>query len=131
MKLVASSRLAIAVSLLTLFTLAQAPSVPQSLATARRPVTDEYQGVKVSDDYRWLENWDDPEVKQWNAAQNARSREYLDHLPARPAIRQRLKQALSASSAAYYGLEYRGETLFEINEILRQHRLLRHLPRPR
>jgi prolyl oligopeptidase len=112
MKLVASSRLAIAVSLLTLFTLAQAPSVPQSLATARRPVTDEYQGVKVSDDYRWLENWDDPEVKQWNAAQNARSREYLDHLPARPAIRQTLKQAHGASSAAYFGLEYRGGSLF-------------------
>jgi prolyl oligopeptidase len=112
MKLVASSRLAIAVSLLTLFTLAQAPSVPQPPATARRPVTDEYQGVKVSDDYRWLENWDDPEVKQWNAAQNARSREYLDHLPARPAIRQTLKQALGASSAAYFGLEYRGGSLF-------------------
>ena len=112
MKVSASARLAIAVLLLTVFALAQAPSVPQPPATPKHPVSEEYQGIKISDDYRWLENWDDPEVKQWNAAQNARSREYLDHLPARPAIRQRLKQALSASSAAYYNLEYRGGTLF-------------------
>ena len=101
MKVSASARLAIAVLLLTVFALAQAPSVPQPPATPKHPVSEEYQGIKISDDYRWLENWDDPEVKQWKPAQNARSREYLDHLPARPAIRQRLKQALSASSAAY------------------------------
>ena len=112
MKVTPSARLTLTIFLLTLFALAQAPSLPQPSATAKHPVTDEYQGVKVSDDYRWLENWDDPEVKQWNAAQNARSREYLDHLPARRAIRQTLKAALSASSAAYFGLNYRGGTLF-------------------
>ena len=112
MKLASSVRLVIAVCLLALVALAQGPSIPQPPATPRRPVTDEYQGVKITDDYRWLENWDDPEVKQWSAAQNARSREYLDHLPARPAIQQMLKQALSASSAAYYDLQFRGGTLF-------------------
>jgi prolyl oligopeptidase len=59
-----------------------------------------------------LENWDDPEVKRWSAAQNARSREYLDHLPARSAIQQFLKQAYSGSSAAYFDLQFRGGTLF-------------------
>ncbi len=112
MKLSASARLTIAIFLMTLAALAQAPSVPQPPATPKHPVTDEYQGVKVTDDYRWLENWDDPEVKQWNAAQSARSREYLDHLPARPAIRQMLKEALSASSAAYFDVRYRGGALF-------------------
>jgi len=112
MKLSASARLTIAIFLMTLAALAQAPSVPQPPATPKHPVTDEYQGIKVSDDYRWLENWDDPEVKQWNAAQNARSREYLDHLPARPAIRRMLKEALSASSAAYFDVRPRGGTLF-------------------
>ncbi len=112
MKIIVSARLTLAIFLLSLVAPAQAPSIPQPPATAKHPVTDEYQGIKVTDDYRWLENWDDPAVKQWNTAQNARSREYLDHLPARPAIRQMLKQALSASSAAYYGLEYRGGTLF-------------------
>ena len=112
MKVTACTRLTVAIFLMSLAALAQAPSLPQPPATAKHPVTDEYQGVKVTDDYRWLENWDDPEVKQWSAAQNARSREYLDHLPARPAIVQMLKQALSASSAAYYDLQFRGGTLF-------------------
>ena len=112
MKLASPVRLVIAVGLLALVVLAQGPSIPQPPATPRRPVTEEYQDVKVTEDYRWLENWDDPEVKQWSAAQNARSREYLDHLPPRPAIQQMLKQALSASSAAYYDLQFRGGTLF-------------------
>ena len=112
MKLASPVRLVIAVCLLALVVLAEGPSIPQPPATPRRPVTEEYQGVKVTEDYRWLENWDDPEVKQWSAAQNARSREYLDHLPARPAIQQMLKQALSASSAAYYDLQFRGGALF-------------------
>ncbi len=112
MKFTSSFRVVIAVFLITVVALAQGPSIPPPPATPKRPVTDEYQGVKITDDYRWLENWDDPEVKQWSAAQNARSREYLDHLPARPAIRQMLKQALSASSAAYYDLQFRGGTLF-------------------
>ena len=33
-------------------------------------------------------------------------------MPARPAIKQQIKQALSASSASYYGLRFRGGTLF-------------------
>ena len=99
MKVPAAARLVVAILLLT-FVAGPKPFLPPPPATPKRPVTDEYQGVKITDDYRWLENWDDPEVKQWSAAQNARSREYLDHLPARPAIRQQIKQAVSASSAA-------------------------------
>jgi prolyl oligopeptidase len=106
MKFASSARVAIVLGLLTLTALAQVPATP------KRPITDDYQGVKVSDGYRWLENWDDPEVKQWSAAQNVRSREYFDHLTARPAIKQGLKQAFSASSAAYYGLAFRGGNLF-------------------
>jgi prolyl oligopeptidase len=112
MKLASSVRLVIAVSLISLTALAQGPSIPPPPATPTRAVADEYQGVKITDDYRWLENWDDPEVKQWSAAQNARSRDYLDHLPARPAIRQMLKEAFNASSAEYYYLQFRGGTLF-------------------
>jgi Prolyl oligopeptidase, N-terminal beta-propeller domain/Glycoside hydrolase family 2 C-terminal domain 5 len=92
--------------------LAQGPSIPKPPETPKHPVTDEYFGAKVTDDYRWLENWDDPAVKQWSAAQNARTREYLDHLPARAAIKQRLQQLVAASSTAYWDLEFRGGTLF-------------------
>jgi hypothetical protein len=73
MKIASPTRLACAIFLLTILAMAQGPSIPAAPATPKRPVTDEYQGVKVTDDYRWLENWDDPQVKQWSAAQNARS----------------------------------------------------------
>ena len=106
-----SIRPAFATFLLTLGALAQT-AVPPPPATPKRPVSDEYHGVKVVDDYRWLENWDDPEVKQWSAAENARTREYLDHLPARPAIKDHFRQLITASSASYYDLWFRGGRLF-------------------
>ena len=91
---------------------AQTASFPKPPETPKHPLTDEYHGVKVIDDYRWLENWDDPAVKEWSAVQNSRTREYLDHLPARPAIKERLKQLAGASSASYYSLQFRAGMLF-------------------
>ena len=40
-------------------------------ATRKSPVVDRYHGVEVVDDYRWLENRDDPAVNAWSEAQNA------------------------------------------------------------
>jgi prolyl oligopeptidase len=97
--------------LLTLTAVAQLASVAAPPAP-KHPVTDEYHGVTVTDDYRWLENWDDPEVKQWSAAENLHARFYLDNLPARPAIKQRLQQLQSAGSVTYFSLQFRGGTLF-------------------
>jgi prolyl oligopeptidase len=100
-------------------------SLPAPPDTPKRPVADEYQGVKVTDDYRWLENWDDPAVKQWSAAQNTRTREYLDHLSSRPALREQLRQLVSASSASYYDLKFRAGVLFAMkNEPPRQQPML-------
>src|SRR5215471_10943478 len=95
---------------------AQTPAIPAPPDTPKRPVTDEYHGVQVADDYRWLENWDDPEVKQWSAAQNARARAYLDHLSSRPAIKARLKELISGGSVSYYNLQYRAGVLFGMKE---------------
>jgi len=99
------------VCLLTFAAFAQKPAIPAPPSTPKQPVTDEHHGVAVTDDYRWLENWDDPTVKQWSAAQNARTREYLDHLPARPAIKNRLKQLIGDTSPSYYNLQYRAGML--------------------
>jgi prolyl oligopeptidase len=87
-------------------------SLPKPPDTPKRPVADEYHGVKVTDDYRWLENWDDPGVKQWSAAQNARTRDYFDHLPDRPAIKEELRKLIAASSASFYDLHFRAGMLF-------------------
>src|SRR5579859_6873825 len=89
--------------------LVHAPPPP---ATPKRPVTDVYHGVKVVDDYRWLEDFNDPAVRAWADAQTAYARSYLDAVPARAALYEQLKRLLSHPSPAYYGLAYRGDVLF-------------------
>jgi prolyl oligopeptidase len=83
-------------------------------ATPKRPVTDEYNGVKVVDDYRWLEQAGDAEVRQWSNAQNARTRAYLDALPMRKAIAERLGQLYNNPSPRFSALQSRGGILFAI-----------------
>ncbi len=80
--------------------------------TPKRPVTDEYHGTKVVDDYRWLEDSASPEVRAWSDAQNARARAVLDALPSRDAIKKRVTQLLSWESPAYFALRERGGALF-------------------
>jgi prolyl oligopeptidase len=66
-------------------------------ATRTVDVADDFYGTNVADPYRWLERADDPEVKAWSDAQNARTRAYLDKLPNRPAIAGKLKQLIAAT----------------------------------
>jgi len=91
---------------------AQNVSIPKPPDTPVHSVTDEYYGIQVTDDYQWLENWEDPAVKQWSAAENARTREYLDHLPARPAIEERLRQLANTRTLTYSNLQFRAGMLF-------------------
>src|SRR5262245_27815719 len=111
---IASSR-AVLLTLAASCCLAAATGTPSAQsgpkAAEKHPVSDTYHGIKVVDDYRWLEDWDDPQVKQWSAAENTRTRGYLDALPARQAIRTRVEQ-LIGESVAYYGLQFRAGTLF-------------------
>jgi len=52
------------------------PSGAEPLPQApKKPVTDEYQGVKVEDNYQWLEQDDDPAVKTWSDAQSRHTRD--------------------------------------------------------
>src|SRR5262245_17357255 len=81
-------------------------------ATAKKPVTDTYHSSKVTEDYRWLENWDDPEVKSWTEAQNKVTRAFLDSIPQRAAIKDELWRLLGDNSPSYYGLQYSHGKLF-------------------
>ena len=57
---------------MALLNLSGAEPLPQ---TPKKPVTDEYQGVKVEDNYQWLEQDDDPAVKTWSDAQSRHTRD--------------------------------------------------------
>ena len=67
---------------------------PKPPATKQQPVTDDYFGQKVVDPYRWLEDRDSPETKQWVAEQLAYTRGILDRVPGRDQLRARLEQLL-------------------------------------
>ena len=82
----------------------------------KKAVEDTYWGTTVSEDYRWLENWGDPEVKSWVEGQNAYSRTELDHMPNRSEILDRI-QALNRSITPHYrDLTYRGTSLFALKD---------------
>jgi prolyl oligopeptidase len=80
--------------------------------TPKKPVTDEYQGVKVEDNYQWLENDTDPAVKTWSESQNQRTRAYLDKLPDRAAIEKELTEWYAKTSPSYSGIVSRPGILF-------------------
>ncbi len=51
---------------------------------------DDYFGTKVADPYRWLEDDNAGEVKEWVEAQNRLTFSYLDKIPCRDALRKRI-----------------------------------------
>ena len=75
---------------------------------------DTIHGVQVRDPYRALENGDDPQVKAWSDAENARTRAYLDALPGRAAVAAKLMRLIKAASASYTSLQARGERIFAL-----------------
>ena len=90
------------------------PADAQPPAAPKKPVTDVYHGVSVTDDYRWLENYSDPAVKAWGDAQNRYARKYLDALPARAAISEELKRLYAQPSPLYTDLHAAGGQLFAL-----------------
>jgi len=87
---------------------------PEAPEARRDTVVDTYHGTEVAEAYRWLENWDDPEVKTWSEAQNAHARGLLDGLPRVDAIRARVTEILESAPVEHYGLTWRGGRLFAL-----------------
>lgn len=87
---------------------------PEAPPTARKPVSDFYYDQTIIDDYRWLENFEDSAVKEWNKEQNAFTRHLLDAIPARNAVKRQLSELLGGSSTDYYSLEYCNGKLFAV-----------------
>jgi len=76
---------------LTLLSAAQTSSSPLVYPQARRSdQVDDYHGTKVADPYRWLEDTDSAETHSWVEAENKLTFGYLEQIPYRQAIRDRL-----------------------------------------
>jgi len=57
-----------------------------------RPVTDDYHGTKIVDNYRYMENLKDPEVQAWMKAQNDYTHAQLASIPGREKLLERIRQ---------------------------------------
>jgi prolyl oligopeptidase len=66
----------------------------------RLEVVDVLHGVEVADPYRWLEAPDAPETRAWSASQDALARAWLDALPGRGRLRDRLQQLVAAGTVS-------------------------------
>ncbi len=55
-------------------------------------VIDDYHGTKVSDPYRWLEDDNSTETKDWVKRQNEVTYAYLDKIPNRQAAKERIEK---------------------------------------
>jgi len=63
--------------------------------TRTEPVSDNYHGTIVNDPYRWLENDTSSETAQWVKAQNQTTQEFLNRIPYRDKIRNKISDLLN------------------------------------
>jgi prolyl oligopeptidase len=61
----------------------------------KRPLEETLHGVKIVDNYRWLEDGESPDTQKWVAAEMAYTQSVLDPLPGRDATHKRLTELLS------------------------------------
>ncbi len=66
--------------------------------SAVEPVTEIIHGVPMTDPYRWLEDQDSPKTRDWLAAQTQYARAYLDAIPGRDRIRERIRELLDVET---------------------------------
>jgi prolyl oligopeptidase PreP (S9A serine peptidase family) len=59
-------------------------------STPKHPVTDDYHGVQVTDDYRWLEDKNSPATRAWISSQNQYTDGYLQQVKSRSQIAAQL-----------------------------------------
>jgi prolyl oligopeptidase len=97
---------------------AQLPSTP------KKPVVDTYHGVAVTDDYRWLEDFDDPSVKQWASEENRYARAFLDAIPERLKLLDELTAWDSKRGPTYEGFVSRGKVFAMKTDPEKQHPFL-------
>ena len=87
-------------------------SYPPARSTAH---IDHLHGVGVPDPYRWMEDLDSDETREWIGAQRAFTDDYLARLQGKDAIRQRLTE-LSRYAVAGLPIEEGGRRFFTVRD---------------
>jgi prolyl oligopeptidase len=64
-----------------------------------RPVTDEYYGTKIVDDYRYMENLNDPDVQSWFKNEDAYTRATFASIPGREKLLARIRELDTSAPA--------------------------------
>jgi prolyl oligopeptidase len=102
---------------------AETPSPLDYPAARRADQVDHYHGVTVADPYRWLEDPDSPETREWIAAENQITHHYLEQIPQRDQLRARLTELWDFER---YGvpIERGGRYLFSKNDGLQNQSVL-------
>ncbi|MES2467397.1 MAG: prolyl oligopeptidase family serine peptidase [Verrucomicrobiota bacterium] len=99
--------------------------------TEKKPVTDEYHGVRIVDEYRWLEETGSPAVKAWTEAQNAHSRAWFKARTERADIEAKLTALYAKDTPSHSGMVARPGRIFALKfQPPRQQRLLVTLASP-
>jgi prolyl oligopeptidase len=109
-------------SMMTMFSIAQSTSLtyPQP---RRGDQVDDYHGTKVADPYRWLEDTDSAETHAWVEAENKLTFGYLDQLPYRQAIHDRLTKLWNYERFSVPS-QHGGRYFFQHNTGLQQQNVL-------
>ena len=92
-------------------------------ATPSSPQVDNYFGTYVADPYRWLEDLDGPDTREWIEAQNDLTFDYLGKIKERPAIRARLEELWNYEKFGTPQMEG-GKTFFSRNDGLQNQSVL-------
>jgi prolyl oligopeptidase len=104
--------------------LSAAQTAPLPYPQARRSdQVDDYHGTKVADPYRWLEDTDSAETHAWVEAENKLTFGYLEQIPYRQAIRDRLTKLWNYERFTTPS-QYGGRYFFQHNTGLQQQNVL-------
>lgn len=97
--------------------------------TKKTSQEDDYFGTKVADPYRWLENDNSEETKEWVLAENKITHEYLSSVPFNSKVKKRLEEMWNYAKYSSpfkegdYYYYYKNDGLQSQNVLYRQLRL--------
>ena len=89
-------------------------------------VVDNYHGTQINDPYRWLEDDNSPETKEWVTAQNEVTQDFVSQIPFRSKVRDRLQELMDYER---YGSPFKeaGKYYYFKNDGLQNQSVLYHL----